>query len=147
MAIAVASFRSTSARRLSNPSSMLRRGFFGAHACAQAMVSHGISLQSGRAYPAVLATYAAVDLHLREAVRVAMTHPTLDTLRDAYAAADEVLAVAKRATRSLVAARSLNLAPWSLAMAGLRAAIEDLEQGLETILLLPACAPDYPEEE
>lgn len=147
MAISVASFRSASPRRPANPSSMLRRGFLGAHACAQALTSHGISLQSGRAYPTVLATYAAVDLQLREAVRVAMIHPTLDTLRDAYDAADEVLAAAKRATRSLVAARSVNLAPWSLAMAGLRAGIEDLEQGLETIVLLPAGTPDYPEED
>jgi hypothetical protein len=147
MVAPVAASRSVSPRRSANPPALLRRGFFGVHACAQAMLCHGVSPQSRRAYPTVLAAYAAVNLELREAVQVAMFHPTLATLRDAFAAADLVLAEAKRATRSLVAARSANLAAWSLSMAGLRAGIEDLEQGLETITLLPASAPDYPEEE
>ncbi|MBJ6978990.1 hypothetical protein [Luteimonas sp. MC1895] len=92
-------------------------------------------------------TYTAVNVQLREAVEVAMFHPTLETLRDAFAAAEAVLAAAKRATRSMVAARSVNLAAWSLAMAGLRAGIEELEEGLEVITLLPPSAPDYPEED
>jgi|JI10StandDraft_1071094.scaffolds.fasta_scaffold24240_2 hypothetical protein len=147
MVASVAASRSASPRRSTNPTALLRRGFLGAHACAQALLAHGVSTHSRRAYPTVLVTYAAVNLQLREAVEVAMFHATPETLRDAFAAADAVLAEAKRATRSMVAARSLNMAAWSLAMAGLRAGIEELEEGLEAIALLPASAPDYPEED
>lgn len=147
MVASVAASRSASARRSTNPTALLRRGFLGAHACAQALLAHGVSPHSRRAYPAVMATYASVNLQLRQAVEVALFHPTPDTLRDAFAATDAVLAEAKRATRSLVAARSLNLAAWSLAMAGLRVGIEELEEGLETIVLLPASEPDYPEQD
>lgn len=147
MVASVAASRSASPRRSNNPTTLLRRGFLGAHVCAQALIAHGVSHQSSRAYPTVLAAYAAVNLQLREAVEVALFHPTLETLRDAFAATEAVLTEAKRATRSVVAARSVNLAAWSLAMAGLRAGIEELEEGLEAIALLPVSASDYPEED
>lgn len=94
MSAIVVAFPSVSRRRPANPSSLLRRGFLGAHACAHALLTHGASLQSGRMYPNALATYAAVNSGLRIAVEVAMRHPTLETLRDAYAAADAALLAA-----------------------------------------------------
>ena len=67
---------------------------------------------------------------MREALAIVLRHPTLATLRDAFSATEAVLAASKRATRSMVDARSPQLTQWALAMAGLRA-------GLEDSLLLP----------
>lgn len=129
------------------PSTLLRRGFVGAQSCAHSLLMHGVSPSSGRTYPTALATHAAVTEALREALAVVIRHPTLETLRDAFAAADAVRVAGKRATRSVAGVRSLHLPQWSLGMAGLLAALEDIEDGLESIALLPASAPGYPDED
>lgn len=134
-------------RAAAAPSTLLRRGFIGAEACSHSLVMHGVSPCSGRHYPTALATEASVTGKLREALAVVLRHPTLETLRDAFAATEAVRVASKRATRSVVDARSLLLPQWSLAMAGLLAALEDIEEGLESIALLPVCEPDYPEQD
>ena len=112
------------------PAALLRRGFLGAEACAQSLVMMGVSPASGRVFPSALAAQSAVHSELREALAIVLRHPTLATLRDAFSATEAVLAASKRATRSMVDARSPQLTQWALAMAGLRA-------GLEDSLLLP----------
>ena len=131
----------------SSPSALIRRGLLGAESCAMTLLAHGVSPVSGRTFPTVLTVHSAVAGELRQALRVAVGHPTLATLRDAFAAVDAVLVAGKRATRSQVEARALSLAQWSVAMAGLRAALDDINAGLEAIVLLPYSASDYPEEE
>ena len=146
MSVTFSSVRSVT-RRPVRPQELLRRGFQGAHACTQTLAALGASSETGRIYPSALAAHTTVDLSLREAVRLAMKHPTPQTLKDAFDATDKVLANAKRATRSMTVSGSADLGTWSLAMAGLRAALEDIEQGLEHIVLLPSLASDYPEED
>ena len=146
-AVVVPSFAPRRRPAAAAPSALLRRGFIGAQVCAHSLLTHGISPSSGRTYPTALATHAAVTGVLREALAVVLLHPTVETLRDAFAATEAVQMASKRATRSVADVRSLHLPQWSLAMAGLLAALEDIEGGLESITLLPASAPDYPEED
>ena len=147
VACVVASAAAPRRRVASAPSAFLRRGFLGAKACARSLLMNGESPTSGRIYPTAIAAHTAVIGELREALAVASRHPTLATLRDAFGACDAVRVASKRATRSIAGARSLHLPQWSLAMAGLLAALDDVEVGLETIPLLPVCAPDYPEQD
>ena len=96
----------------------------------------------------VLALAGKVNEALRGAAQLAISHPTPATLGDAFNATDAVVAACRSVRRQLGKSGSARMkARTELFLLGVQAGIVGLESGLESIPLLPASAPDYPEDE
>ena len=134
--------------RRRSPTTRLRQGYLGTHAAAHQLVQlcppHLDRMLAAKA--GVLE--AAVSSELRHAAQLAMGHPTLLTLKDAFEATDAVHKftgqVARRTGRLVDVGLQVRI---HVLLSGIRVGLAELEQGLEAIQLLPVAAPDYPEED
>lgn len=134
--------------RRRSPSACLRHGYLG----TQAANCQVLQLCPPNLDRLLSAKAGALDLavcnDLRDATQMVMGHPTEQTLTDAFVATDTVFKLIEQ-----VARRSRSLVDVGLQvrihvmLSGIRAGLAELELGLEAIQLLPASAPDYPEEE
>ena len=139
---------SRAAVRRRSPAACLRHGYLGAHASTHQV----LQLCPSRLDRSLFAKAASLDVAvcegLRDATQMAMGHPTLQTLKDAFDATGTVLKLTERVSR-----RSRRLVDVGLQvrihvmLSGIRAGVDELELGLEAIQLLPVSASDYPEEE
>lgn len=140
--------QSVSRLPLRSASDRLRQGYNGALSSATQMMACAQRLQDQKLYARAISLFDAVSNPLRVATQQALVHPTLQTLKDCFDTADVALvkvAQLARRTRGLKAAEAQ--VSVGVLLAGLRAGIAELESGLETIQLLPASAPDYPESD
>lgn len=134
--------------RRRSPAACLRQGYLGTHAATHQVLQlcpssldRSLSAKAG-------ALDTAVSKGLHDVTQVAMRHPTLQTLNDAFDAADMVLKlteqVARRTRRLVDVGLQVRI---HVMLSGIRAGLAELELGLEAIQLLPVSAPDYPEED
>ena len=134
--------------RRRSPTACLRQGYLGTHAATRQVLQLCPSSLDRTLSAKAGALDMAVCNGLRDATQIAMGHPTLQTLKEAFDATDTVLKLTDQVTR-----RSGRLVDVGLQvrihvmLAGIRAGLADLELGLEAIHLLPVSAPDYPEED
>lgn len=134
--------------RRRSPTTCLRQGYLGAHAAAKQLVK----LCAPQLDPTLAAkaglVEAAVSNVLRHSAQLAIGHPTLRTLKDAFEATEAVLRftaqAGRRAGRLVDVGLQIRV---QLLLIGVRAGLTEMEQGLEAIPLLPTNAPDYPEVE
>lgn len=129
-----------------SPSESIRHGFLGCQASARSVASLAAKTGDRFLQRHAEALDLSVQTDLREAAQLAMSHPTLATLGDAFKVADAVRAacqsVHRRVCRESGAKAQVRV---QVFLAGLKAGIAELESGLERIPLLPCSAPDYPE--
>lgn len=96
----------------------------------------------------VAALAAKVNDSLRASAQRVVSHPTLATLGEAFNATDAVVAACSSVQRQADQTGSARMrARMELFLLGVQTGIAQLESGLESIPLLPASAPDYPEDE
>jgi len=134
--------------RRRSPAACLRQGYLGTHAATRQVLQLCPSSLDRTLAAKAGALDIAVCNGLRDATQMAMGHPTLQTLKEAFDATDTVLKLTEQLGR-----RSLHLVDDGLQvrlqimLSGIRAGLTELELGLEAIQMLPASAPDYPEED
>ena len=140
--------RRTSPNPVKNPNGALgiRLGFKGCLASVESILNLPSLASDALLSKRVLALAGVVKEDLRTAGQLAISHPTLPTLRDAFDAADSVLAACQSLRRrASKVGNARTQARMELFLLGVRTGVAQLESGLETIELLPASAPDYPE--
>lgn len=140
--------RRTSPNPVKNPNGALgiRLGFKGCLASVESILSLPGLASDALLSKRVLALAGVVKEDLRTAGQLAISHPTLPTLGDAFDAADSVLAACQSLRRRVnKVGNARTQARMELFLLGVRTGVAQLESGLETIELLPASAPDYPE--
>lgn len=140
--------RRSSPNPVKNPNGALgiRLGFKGCLASVESILSLPGMASDALLPKRVLALAGAVKEDLRTAGQLAISHPTLPTLRDAFDAVDSVLAACQSLRRRVNKVGNARIqARMELFLLGVRTGVAQLESGLETIELLPASAPDYPE--
>ena len=132
---------------LSGPDS-IRRGFLACRASVEELVATPGVICDAALLRHTQKLVDKVRTGLQEAAQLAISHPTADTLGDAFNAADAVQAACRTVRRRVTKVGDAGMqARVELFLIGVKAGITQLESGLERIPLLPTSAPDYPEEE
>ena len=125
----------------------VRLGFNGARSSADQLVASCTKCQDQVLLARATALLEAVSSPLRSTAQQVLVHPTLQTLKESFDAADAVLVMcaqlARRARRLQEAEAQVRVA---VLLAGFRAGIAELELGLENIPLLPSNVSEYPED-
>ena len=126
----------------------IRHGFLGCRTAVEGLARLPGLVTHAALMRRVAALAAKVNDILRASAQLAISHPTPATLGEAFNATDAVVAACTSVRRQVSKTGSARMkARTELFLLGVQAGIAQLESGLETIPLLPATAPDYPEDE